>query len=113
MEHLRIPTETLVEQLTETLARRFPTTVFAVRYNDPGPGLLDFRCLDVIWTDGPSRDRVEEVLEPFQGREWDPATGRLGKALRYQVDHAGRLVQVRYDVSYIFCDGPYRPSSAV
>jgi hypothetical protein len=106
METVLVPAADAVEQIQTALQAHFPSAVFAVRLEDPLLHQQDVRGVDVIWVDGPTRDQVEDVLDRFQGVRWDPRTGELDSRSHYMVSADGRLIQVFYNVDYIFCDGP-------
>jgi len=106
METVIISAEDTIEMVSEALQKRYPSTVFAVRLEDK-VDLEDAICgIDVIWVDGPSRDRVEDLVDRFQGVNWDPTTGALQSRSHFAVTPEGDLVRVLYNVDYIFCDGP-------
>jgi len=106
METICVNAEEAVEQISDTLQRTFPETVFAVRLEDPVIEREDICGIDVIWIDGPRRDQVEDLLDAFQSINWDPRTGQLGGRVHFAVTPEGKLVQVMYNIDYIFCDGP-------
>lgn len=95
-----------MELVSEALQKRYPSTVFAVRLEDKVEQEDDICGVDVIWVEGPARDRVEDMLDRFQGVNWDPATGELQSRSHYAVTPDGDIVRVLYNVDYIFCDGP-------
>ena len=95
-----------VNLIARVLHEEFPSSVFAVRLEDPVRAIGDIRGVDVIWADGPSREEVEDVLERFQGMTWDPQTGVLEGRSHLVVGEDGELTRVFYNVDYIFCDGP-------
>jgi len=106
--------EMTLNETKETIARlleqRFPGVLFALRQDKPvyhGP-LEDRGCgsLEVLWASGPTREEVQEVVEPFQGIDWDPQTGFLMAADRLAVNPDGILERMTYGVDYIFCSGP-------
>lgn len=106
MEPVLIPADEAVEMISAELQRTFPETVFAVRLEDSMLENSEICGVDVIWIDGPSRDRVEDLLDRFQGVSWDPRTGKLDGRIHYVVSPEGQLAQVFYNIDYIFCDGP-------
>lgn len=95
-----------VNLIVQALHDDFPSTVFAVRLEDPVYSISDIRGVDVVWVDGPNRDQVEKRLERFQGMTWDPETGVLEGRSHLVVGADGHLTRVFYNVDYIFCDGP-------
>ena len=95
-----------VNLIARALREDFPSTVFAVRLEDPVYSISDIRGVDVVWVDGPNRDQVESLLEQFQGMTWDPETGVLEGRSHLVVGADGQLTRVFYNVDYIFCDGP-------
>ncbi len=103
------PKET-VELVFQTLEKRFPGVLFAVRL--VAPVLADLaeepgrRSIEVVWLKGPGREAVAEAVERFQGIEWDPRTGRLRRISHWLVDANGGLRRVTYGADYIFCEGP-------
>jgi len=111
MKTVLVSAEETIEMVSETLQKRYPSTVFAVRLEDAVDQERDICGLDVIWVDGPSRDRVEDLVDRFQGVNWDPATGALKSRSHYAVTPEGDLVQIFYNVDYIFCDGPMLAAS--
>ena len=106
METVIVSAEETIEMVSDTLQKRYPSTVFAVRLEDTVEHMDDICGLDVIWIDGPSRERVEDLVDRFQGVNWDPATGALKSRSHYAVTPEGNLVRVVFNVDYIFCDGP-------
>ena len=111
MQTVIISAEDTIEMVSETLQKRYPSTVFAVRLEDK-VDLEDAICgIDVIWVEGPSRDRVEDAVDRFQGVNWDPTTGALQSRSHMAVSPEGDLVRVLYNVDYIFCDGPMMAES--
>lgn len=106
METDFVTAERTVDLISQALQEDFPNAVFAVRLEDPLLLKKDIRGVDVIWVDGPNRDQVEDILDQFQGVTWDPRTGRLEGRSHYIVNVEGVLVQVFYNIDYIFCDGP-------
>ena len=106
MDTIFVTAEEAVEQISTSLQRYFPETVFAVRLEDPVMDSEDICGIDVIWVDGPGRDQVEDILDAFQGVNWDPRTGELVSRMHHAVTPEGELVQVVYNIDYIFCDGP-------
>jgi hypothetical protein len=106
METICVSAEEAVEKIAETLQRNYPETVFAVRLEEPVIEREDICGIDVIWVDGPNRGQVEDVLDAFQSINWDPRTGELGGRMHYAISEDGRLVQIMYNIDYIFCDGP-------
>jgi len=92
--------------ISDVLQRRYPTTVFAVRLEEPVSGVEDIRGVDVIWVEGPARDRVEDQLDHFQGISWNPSSGEFQDRDHFAVTEDGQLIRVLYNVDYIFCDGP-------
>ena len=106
METICITAEEAVERIAETLQRNYPETVFAVRLEEPLVEKEDICGIDVIWVEGPRRDQVEDILDAFQSINWDPKTGKLAGRVHFAVSEEGRLVQVVYNIDYIFCDGP-------
>ena len=95
-----------VDLIAQALHEEFPSTVFAVRLEDPAYSISEIRGVDVIWTDGPRREEVENALERFQGMTWEPQTGVLEGRSHLTVGEDGELTRVFYNVDYIFCDGP-------
>jgi hypothetical protein len=91
--------------ISTALSEFSPGTVFAVNIADP-EGRRDIHGLDVIWIEGPKREKVEEMLDRYQGVSWDPRTGNLDARSHLQVGDDGQLEEVFYDIDYIFCDGP-------
>ncbi len=106
MNSLSISAEETVELISSVLQEEYPSSVFAVRLEDPILSRRDIRGVDVIWVDGPDRDQVEEALDRFQGVSWDPRTGELDTRSHFIVTAAGDLQRVFYNIDYIFCDGP-------
>ncbi len=106
METEFVTAEQTVDLISQALQEDFPNAVFAVRLEDPLLLMKDIRGVDVIWIDGPNRDQVEDLLDRFQGVTWDPRTGRLEGRSHYMVNAEGVLVQLFYNIDYIFCDGP-------
>ncbi len=106
MEIICITAEEALERIAETLQRSYPESVFAVRLEDPVTEREDICGIDVIWVEGPRRDQVEDLLDAFQSVNWDPRTGELGGRSHYAVSEQGILVQLMYNIDYIFCDGP-------
>lgn len=106
MDTVLVPAADAVRQIQTALSVHFPTTVFAVRLEDSLLNKEDVCGVDVIWVEGPTRDQVEDVLDRFQGVRWDPRSGELDGRSHYMVSEDGRLIQVYYNVDYIFCDGP-------
>jgi len=96
--------------VTAHLERRFPGVLFAIRPGKPVKhGPLEDRgsgSLEVLWATGPTRDAVQEVIEPFQGIDWDPHTGFLMAADRLSINEEGLIESTNYGVDYIFCAGP-------
>jgi len=106
METICVTAEEAVEKIAETLQRNYPDTVFAVRLEDPVTEREDICGIDVIWIDGPNRGQIEDLLDAFQSINWDPRTGELGGRMHFAVTDEGQLVQIMYNIDYIFCDGP-------
>ncbi|MCH8276071.1 MAG: hypothetical protein IIA50_00820 [Bacteroidetes bacterium] len=106
MKSRTVTAEETVDLISEALQEEFPNTVFAVRLEEPLLCKKDIQGVDVIWVDGPKRDQVEDALDQFQGVTWDPRTGVLEGRSHYVVDGEGELIQVFYNIDYIFCDGP-------
>ena len=106
METVFVTAEEAVEQISRSLQVHFPETVFAVRLEDPVMESEDICGIDVIWVDGPSRDQIEDLLDGFQGVNWDPRSGQLVSRMHHAVNPEGDLIQVVYNIDYIFCDGP-------
>ena len=106
METVFITAEDTVDLISQALQEDFPNAVFAVRLEDPLLSRKDIRGVDVIWVEGPGRGQVEDVIDNFQGVTWDPRTGRLEGRSHYVVNTKGVLVQMFYNIDYIFCDGP-------
>ena len=98
-----------VSKIAQTLANEFPDSDFIVRLEDPLLVLSDIRGVDVVWTSGPTREEIEDVLDQYQGVSWDPLTGILSSRMHYNVNERGDLMRVSYNIDYIFCDGPAEP----
>ena len=111
MKTVIVSAEETMELVHETLQKRYPSTVFAVRLEDRIEQRDDICGVDVIWVDGPARDRVEDMLDQFQGVNWNPSTGELQSRSHYAVNDNGELVRVLYNVDYFFCDGPMLEAS--
>lgn len=112
MKTVIMSAEQTLELVHETLQKRYPSTVFAVRLEDELEAEDGICGVDVIWVEGPARDRVEDMLDQFQGVNWNPATGELQSRSHYAVNEDGELVRVLYNVDYIFCDGPMLAESS-
>ena len=106
MQTVRIPAETTVDMVSQTLSDHFPGIIFAVSVEEESGGRRDLRGIDIVWVDGPRREEAESLLDRFQGVSWDPRTGSLESRTHLQIGPSGDLEQVCYDVDYIFCDGP-------
>lgn len=106
MEFVFISTFDTVELIADALRQEFPDTVFDVRPEEDT--FLDGGIcgVDVDWHGGPTREQVQDVVDRFQGVNWDPGTGTLNGRSHWVVDSAGRLVQIFYNVDYVFCNGP-------
>jgi hypothetical protein len=105
MRTVNVSANATAELITRSLSEEYPATVFAVQIADPS-GRRGIHPIDVIWVDGPKREKVEELLDRFQGVSWDPRTGNLDSRSHLQVGADGNLEEVFYDIDYIFCDGP-------
>jgi len=92
--------------IATALAEEFPYTDFAVRLEDPLLSSADIRGVDVVWSSGPGREQVEDILDQYQSVSWDPLTGVLSSRTHYNVSKNGDLIRVMYNIDYIFCDGP-------
>ncbi len=108
MQRVTISIEETVERLMKALEEQYPDTLFALRRGEGTESRRDLRSVDLVWIDGPSREEVEESIDRFQGVTWDPRSGTLESRSHFQVAEDGSLVQVHYDLDYIFCDGPTR-----
>lgn len=108
MQRVTISIEETVERMMAALEEQFPDTVFALRHPELEGNRRDLRSVDLVWVDGPSREDVEEIIDRFQGVTWDPRSGTLEARSHFQVAGDGSLVEVLYDLDYIFCDGPSR-----
>lgn len=106
METIIVTADETVEQICGVLQSAFPDTVFAVRLEEPVIEREEICGVDVIWVDGPARDLVEDLLDPFQGVNWDPRTGELGGRVHMAINEAGELIRIVHNIDYIFCDGP-------
>ncbi len=106
MHSILVSAQAAVQEIRELLEKRFPSTIFAVRLEDPTLDSKDLRGVDVVWISGPSREDVEDVLDIFQGVRWDPRSGELDGRSHFMVSPSGELVEVFYNVDYIFCNGP-------
>ena len=106
MTTIEVSAEETLELVSANIQKHFPTTVFAIRLEEPVIDREDICGIDVVWMDGPSRDQVEDLLDPFQSVNWDPSTGELGGRVHLAIDPEGELIQVVYNIDYIFCDGP-------
>jgi len=106
MHSILVSAPAAVREIRQVLEKRFPSTIFAVRLEDPTLDSKDLRGVDVVWTSGPSREEVEDVLDIFQGVRWDPRSGELDSRSHFMVSPGGELVEVFYNVDYIFCNGP-------
>jgi hypothetical protein len=111
MKTVIMSAEDTIEMVSEALQKRYPATVFAVRLEDSMEQEEDICGLDVIWVDGPSRDRIEDLLDRFQGVNWDPTTGALKSRSHFAVTPEGDLCRVLFNVDHIFCDGPMLAAS--
>ena len=108
MQRVTISIEETVERLMASLDDQFPGTLFALRRTDDDGSRRDLRGVDLVWIEGPQREEVEEAIDRFQGITWDPRSGNFESRCHFQVGDDGQLVEVLYDLDYIFCDGPTR-----
>ncbi len=106
MTTIEVSAEDTLELVSANIQKHFPTTVFAVRLEEPVIDREEICGIDVVSMEGPSRDQVEDSLDPFQSVNWDPSTGELDGRVHLAIDPEGDLVQVVYNIDYIFCDGP-------
>lgn len=106
MESVFISALDTVELIADVLRQEFPDTSFDVRPEEEPPSDAGICGVDVNWRGGPSRERVQDLVDRFQGVNWDPGTGTLNGRSHWVVDSAGRLVQIFYNIDYIFCNGP-------
>ena len=91
------------------LEKAFPGTAFDIKIDVPNPPYNLSHHLTAIvvgWTDGPSRDEVEEAVRGFQGLDWNPKTGVLEVIEHLEVTDEGTLQRIEYGVDYVFCDRP-------
>ena len=112
MDTVFVSAEDAVNQISRALQVNFPQTVFAVRLEEPTIKREEICGIDVIWVDGPGRDQVEDLLDVYQGINWDPRTGELNSRYHHAVSPEGELVRVVYNIDYIFCDGPIEAISS-
>lgn len=108
MQRVTISIEETVERLMASLEDQFPGTLFALRRTGEDGPRRDLKGVDLVWIEGPAREEVEEAIDGFQGITWDPRSGHLESRCHFQVGADGQLVEVLYDLDYIFCDGPTR-----
>jgi len=106
MQSILVSAPDTVRDIRQVLEKRFPSTIFAVRLEDPALDSGELRGVDVVWSTGPSREDVEDVLDTFQGVRWDPRSGALDSRSHFMVAADGELVEVYYNIDYIFCNGP-------
>ncbi|NNF04501.1 MAG: hypothetical protein HKN17_08545 [Rhodothermales bacterium] len=106
MESVFISALDTIDLIADALSLEFPDTEFTVRPEEDV--LLDGGIcgVDVDWDGGPSREQVQDIVDRFQGVNWDPGTGSLSGRSHWVVDSAGRLVQIFYNIDYVFCNGP-------
>jgi len=78
--------------LRAELRKTFPATRFSVRTSTTG-------TIRVRWTDGPSKRQVDEVAQPYAGRDFDPTTDSV-LPIQHRLD--GEPVHLL--TSYVFCD---------
>jgi len=105
MHTVHITADATADLLARTLSETYPGVVFAVNIVE-AQGRRDISGIDVVWVDGPKREKVEEVVDRFQGVSWDPRTGNLDSRAHLHVGAEGGLQEPYYDIDYIFCDGP-------
>ncbi len=99
---------------TAALIRRelegaFPGTAFDIVIDVPAPPFELSQHLTAIivkWTDGPSRDAVEEAVKSFQSLDWNPRTGVLEAVEHLEVTEDGTLQRIEYGIDYVFCERP-------
>ena len=99
-------TAALIRRELETA---FPLTTFDITIDVPAPPYdlsQHLTAIVVKWTDGPSRDTVEETVKSFQGLDWNPKTGVLEAVEHLEVTDEGTLQRIEYGVDYVFCDRP-------
>ena len=106
MDTIIISAQRTIDLIAQTLAEEFPNAEFMVRVEDPLLTSKDIRGVDVVWSGGPSREEMEDVLDQYQSVSWDPLTGILSGRTHYTVNESGDLNRVTYNIDYIFCDGP-------
>jgi len=106
MNTIVVTAEDTLDLVSDKLQKHYPSTVFAVRLENPVIEKEGICGADIIWVDGPSRDQVEDLLDPYQSVNWDPTTGEFGGRVHLAVDSEGDLIQIVYNIDYIFCDGP-------
>lgn len=108
MESVFISALDTVELIADALHQEFPETSFDVRPEEEPFADAEICGVDVNWVEGPTREQVQDLVDRFQGVNWDPGTGTLNGRSHWVVDSAGRLVQIFYNIDYIFCNGPER-----
>ena len=105
MNTIIISAQRTISLISHTLSDAFPNVDFIVRLEDPVLNSKDIRGVDVIWSGGPSREEIEDVLDQYQSVSWDPLSGTLAGRTHYNVSENGDLVRVTYNIDYIFCNG--------
>jgi hypothetical protein len=91
------------------LERAFAGTLFDISIDVPAPPYdLSQHLTSIIvkWTDGPSREVVEEAVRGFQSLDWNPKTGVLEAVEHLEVTDKGTLQRIEYGVDYVFCERP-------
>ncbi len=106
MNTIVVTAEDTLDIVSDTLQKHFPSTIFALRLEDPVIEKEGICGADIVWIEGPSRDQIEDLLDPFQSVNWDPATGKFRGRAHLAVDEDGELIQIVYNIDYLFCDGP-------
>ena len=105
MDTIIVSAQRTINLIAQTLADEFPDADFMVRLEDPLLTSKDIRGVDVVWSGGPSREEIEDILDQYQSVSWDPLTGTLSGRTHYNINEDGDLIRVTYNIDYIFCDG--------
>ena len=71
-----VTAEETLEMVSEMLQNKFPSTVFAVRLEDPVVDQDDICGVDVIWVEGPSRRQSGRPSRSIPKRELGPIDRR-------------------------------------
>lgn len=81
------------------LAEEFPDTKFSVKTDKYAGGA----SLRVRWTDGPTKQEVEEFAKTFQGASFDGSTD-MKSHHRTAIDVGGEVREVQTFADFVFCD---------